>query len=112
MKKILIIQVLILTLSCAENKNLNQTNTSINQSDISNKLKIIEGEVLEINQGKDGYTAKLKSDNGEIYYITISRTNLKNPTQYKTISIGEKIKVAGDFWEMENKYQITVREIL
>lgn len=110
MKKILIVSVLLLMFSCTENKNAPNSKTPI-QSE-TEKSTTIEGEVLEINQGKDGYTAKLKTNTQEIYFVTISRANLKNPTQYKSTKIGEKLKVLGKFWKMDNDNQITVREIL
>ncbi|HEU4789335.1 MAG TPA: hypothetical protein VFS71_06600 [Flavobacterium sp.] len=112
MKKIIIIPVLLLMFGCAENKNSLKSNTPISHLEIEEKIKIIQGEVLEINQGKDGYTAKLKTNTQEVYFVTISRSNLKNPAQYKTTEIGEKLKVSGEFYKMENQNQITVREIL
>jgi hypothetical protein len=112
MKKNLIIPVLLLMFGCAENKNTHSSNTPPSQSEIKKTNQTIEGEVLEINQGKDGYTAKLKNNTEEIYFVTISRANLINPTQYKTTKIGEKLKVLGEFWKLKNENQITVREIL
>lgn len=110
MKKILIAPALLLLLSCAENKNVQSTNSTANSSESTNSTKTIEGEVAEIKQGKDGYTAKIKTDN-EIYFVTVSRANLKDPMQYKTVKEGETLKVSGDFWKMENENQITAREL-
>ncbi|MDR6845978.1 hypothetical protein [Flavobacterium granuli] len=112
MKKFIIIPVLLIMFGCAEIKNTPNGNTSTSKSEIDKKIKTIEGEVLEINQGKDGYTAKLKTNTEEIYFVTISHSNLKNPTQYKATKIGEKLKVSGEFWKMNGENQITVREIL
>lgn len=71
----------------------------------------VEGEVKEINQGKDGYTAILTTEDG-IYFATISIPNLKDPKQYRAVKIGERIKVKGDSWKMEEDNYITVRELL
>jgi hypothetical protein len=111
MKKMLILPALLLMMACAESRNPN-ANTPAAQNEAENKAIIAEGEVLQVKQGKDGYTAELKSSIGEIYFVTISRSNLKNPAQYKTVAVGEKLKVSGDLWKMESVNQITVREIL
>ena len=71
----------------------------------------ISGKVIEINKGKDGYTAKIEANNGETYFATISHANLKDPSQYKSVAVGETISVKGGQWNMENEKHITVREI-
>jgi len=75
------------------------------------EIKTVEGIVLSTNQGKDGYTARLETADKEIYAVTISHSNLKDHTQYKSVKIGEKLKVTGEFWKMQDENQITVREI-
>lgn len=71
----------------------------------------VSGKVNEINKGKDGYTAILTAEDGKIYYATISIPNLKDPKQYRSVQIGETIKVKGDSWKMEDDNYITVREL-
>lgn len=71
----------------------------------------VQGKVNEINKGKDGYTAILTAEDGKIYYATISIPNLKDPKQYRTVAIGETIKIKGDSWNMEDDNYITVREL-
>lgn len=75
------------------------------------ETKTVEGKVVEIIPGKDGYTAKLETAEKENYYVTISHSNLTNHEQYKSVKVGESLKVTGDFWKMEDKNQITVRVI-
>ena len=75
------------------------------------ETKTVEGKVVEITPGKDGYTAKLETAEKEHYYVTISHSNLTNHEQYKSVKVGETLKVTGDFWKMEDKNQITVRVI-
>ncbi|TPD72217.1 hypothetical protein [Flavobacterium microcysteis] len=71
----------------------------------------VQGKVNEINKGKDGYTAILTAEDGKIYYATISIPNLKDPKQYRSVTIGETIKVKGNSWKMEDDNYITVREL-
>lgn len=75
------------------------------------ETKTVEGKVVEIIPGKDGYTAKLETAEKEHYYATVSHSNLTNHEQYKSVKVGESLKVTGDFWKMENDNQITVRVI-
>jgi len=94
------------------------TETTVNASDSTAveetpkaEIKTVEGKVQEIQKGKDGYTAKIETQDKEVYFVTISHSNLKDHTQYRNANIGEIIKVSGDFWKMENENHITVREI-
>jgi hypothetical protein len=73
--------------------------------------KTVEGTVVEINNGKDGYTAKLETAEKEFYFVTISHANLRDVSQYKSVQIGDHLKVTGDLWQMEDANQITVRNI-
>ncbi|MFY0482873.1 hypothetical protein ACI6PS_09710 [Flavobacterium sp. PLA-1-15] len=75
------------------------------------ETKTVEGKVVEITYGKDGYTAKLETPEKEFYFVTISHANLTDHAQYKKVKVGETLKVTGDFWKMENDNQITVRVI-
>ena len=75
------------------------------------ETRSVEGTVTEINNGKDGYTAKLKTADDQIYSVTISHSNLKDHTQYKQVKIGDELKVTGDYWKMGEEQQITVRQI-
>ncbi|MFC5270023.1 hypothetical protein [Adhaeribacter terreus] len=71
----------------------------------------ITGKVTAIQPGKDGYTAKILTVNNQEYFATISRANLTDPATYRTVTIGEVLKVKGDQWQMENQNHITVREL-
>jgi hypothetical protein len=71
----------------------------------------IKGVVKEINNGKDGYTAKLETPDGQIIAVTISRSNLTNPKQYRTVAVGDILKVSGESWKLDGQSQITVRQI-
>ena len=108
-KNIIIVFAIIFFGACRTNKPISKTRKSPENSQLSNKF--ISGSVNEIQQGKDGYTAKITATNQQVYYVTISRSNLKNPIQYKMVKIGDIIIVKGDLWKMENENHITVREM-
>lgn len=51
--------------------------------------------VMEIQQGKDGYTATLKDNRENLYSCTISIPNLGE--NYVRLHIGDKVKIAGEY---------------
>lgn len=71
----------------------------------------VTGEVTEINQGKDGYTAKLKTADNKSYAATISIPNLDNPKQYRAVKVGDKITVKGIVTNLESDVLIRVKEL-
>ncbi|WP_196891238.1 hypothetical protein [Aureivirga marina] len=72
----------------------------------------VKGIVESIENGKDGYTARIKA-NDSIYYATISFANLgENHTKYKQFMKGDEVYVYGELWFLGDKKQITVRDIL
>ncbi len=71
----------------------------------------VKGEITEINQGKDGYTAKLKMADGTVYFATISIPNMKDPKQYKRYNVGDVIKVKGKSFKIEEDTMIKVEEL-
>ena len=76
------------------------------------KSKTIEGTVKSIFYGKDGFVANVYTTDNLIFVATISRTNLKDPSQYRNFNVSEVVKITGDLWRMNDEDQITVREIL
>ncbi|MDR6967215.1 hypothetical protein J2X31_001222 [Flavobacterium arsenatis] len=94
-----------------DNQEVVATDTIVANETPAVETKTVEGKVVEITPGKDGYTAKLETAEKEHYYVTISHSNLTNHEQYKSVNVGETLKVTGDFWKMENDNQITVRVI-
>ncbi len=65
--------------------------------------------VTKINNGKDGYTATLKNDKGDLYVCTISISNLED--NYIRLEIGDKVKIAGEYAESE-PVQIFAKRIM
>lgn len=72
----------------------------------------VTGTVQEINKGKDGYTAKIADEAGKAYNATISIPNLKDPKQYRSVAVGEKISVKGESFASDADNYIVVRELL
>ncbi|WP_157804990.1 hypothetical protein [Confluentibacter lentus] len=112
MKHIIALLVIALLLSCGHKKEKAVPLKTESNTENKVELKTVSGEVTDIKFGKDGYTAKIITANNSIYFVTISRSNLNNPEQYKSIQIGEQLSISGDFWIMEGDNQMTVREIL
>jgi len=71
----------------------------------------VSGNVTEINQGKDGYTAKIKTAEGKFYFATISIPNMADPKQYKSVKIGESITVTGESFPVEEDTMIKVTSL-
>ena len=72
----------------------------------------ITGIVQSVEKGKDGYTAKIKTTEGVIYFAVISIPNLGSPEKYRAFKTGEKVTLFGEIWKMGDDNRITVRKIL
>ncbi len=105
--KNLIIIVFIVISSC--NKKTSDSGKELISQNVQD-FKSISGIVKAIEFGKDGYSAKLETFDNQMYFVTISSVNLKNPKQYRTSNIGDTLKVSGEFWKMGKENQITVQE--
>lgn len=64
--------------------------------------------VTNIENGRDGYTATLKSDAGNRYTSIISIPNLED--NYVRLDVGDKVKIAGEYAE-SNPVQIFAKKI-
>lgn len=106
MKQLIFIFSLIFFAGCASNK---EQATPLEIKEEINE-QFYTGIVQEIERGKDGYTAQIRTEKGEIFFITVSISNLKEANQYKSVEPGETIRVRGEHWKMEDKNYITVRE--
>jgi len=72
----------------------------------------VTGKVESIEGGKDGYTAKITTDNKEVYFATISIVNVGGPQNYKQLKIGDVVSVKGEKWKAEDENHIKVTEIV
>ena len=75
----------------------------------TNKEFKIRGTVQNIENGKDGYTANLKADDGEDFDAVISRVKLGN--DYKVLTPGERVELSGDTLRLENRLRVIVKKI-
>jgi hypothetical protein len=71
-----------------------------------NTIVTVKGDVTEIVNGKDGYTATIKDMDGKLYDVVISIPNLKDPKKYRTVTVGQKIKVTGLHYMVGDKHTI------
>lgn len=59
----------------------------------------ITGEIVKIENGKDGYMATVNDKNNKSYFVTISLVNMqKSGGTFKRFETGQKIKAKGTFW--------------
>jgi len=110
MKKVGIIAILalgILGTSACASKKTTPTTTEKQQT------MTVSGEIIAIENGKDGYMATIKDGKGKEYVATISIVNLnKSGGTYKSHKVGDKITVKGPFWKGgNNTTYITVAEL-
>ena len=75
----------------------------------SEKEFTIRGTVQEIENGKDGYTAILKGDDGENFDAVISRVKLGDA--YRVLTPGERVELSGDTLHLDNKLRVVVKKI-
>lgn len=73
---------------------------------------MISGKVESIEFGKDGYTAKVKTEKNEIYYATISIVNVGGPENYKKLKEGDEVSLKGEIWKADTEKHIKVKEIV
>ncbi len=103
---IILIGLLVTNTGCSLLKNQNTKNTM----DVKNHLVL--GEVRGIENGRDGYTAEIKTSNEELYFATISIPNIGSVEGYQRLEKGKKVALRGDYWKLGDKNRLTVREIL
>jgi lysyl-tRNA synthetase class II len=60
----------------------------------------VTGEIIKIENGKDGYMATVKDKSGTSYLVTISMINLqKSGGSFNRFEVGQIIKAKGTFWK-------------
>jgi hypothetical protein len=72
----------------------------------------ISGKVISIENGKDGYTAKINTDKNEVYFATISIVNLGGPEKFKRFKDGDEVSLKGEIWKTDTEKHIKVKEIV
>lgn len=81
-------------------------NTTTEKEEVAAPHIRVTGTVMEIQQGKDGVTARIKDSDGKFYAVTISIPNLKEPEQYREVKVDDVITVSGEQWEMDGETHI------
>jgi hypothetical protein len=68
-----------------------------------------KGTVESIENGRDGYTALVKGEDGNYFDAVISRVKLQD--QYKVLNAGDKVSFSGDTIHLDNKVRVLVTKI-
>ena len=90
---------------------IDNTATSVVPDDVAVNQATVTGIVTEIQNGKDGYTAKIKDPDGVYYFVTVSIPNLKDPEGYREVKVNDEIIVSGEQWEMDGENHIKAESI-
>ncbi|MEL1255098.1 hypothetical protein AAEO57_15015 [Flavobacterium sp. DGU38] len=72
----------------------------------------VSGKVESIENGKDGYTAKINTAKNEVYFATVSIVNVGGPENFKRFKEGDEVSIQGDIWKAENENHIKVTKIV
>ena len=67
------------------------------------------GVIESIENGKDGYVATLKDDNGERFEAIFSIPNM-GPDNFKRWAVGDKLNLEGDTIHINNTYRVVARK--
>ena len=73
------------------------------------KEYMIHGTVQRTEQGKDGYTAVLKADDGSDFEAVFSKVTLGD--EYRVFTEGERLRVSGDTLHINGRLRVMVRKI-
>ena len=113
MNKIVIGIVCLLAITaCNETKKMNtpEVATTVAAADTAKHINIT-GKVQEIQNGKDGYTAKVATTDNVVYFATISIPNMKDPKDYRRVAVDDTINITGELWKTETENHVTVRSM-
>ena len=110
MKKLLSVTIAIslLSVGCTENSNKTPVDQGLKTSAKEQLIKV-SGKVIDINFGTDGYTAKVLTSSGDVYFATLSIPNM-GPEQFKQFAIGDLVTIEGQLWLLGQDKQVLVRK--
>lgn len=95
--------------SCTAGKKATTTTQAAEKNEMT-----VTGEIIKIENGKDGYMATVNDKSGKSYIVTISIVNLhKSGSNYKRFEVGDKIRATGAFTTSYSSltYYITAKEV-
>jgi hypothetical protein len=93
-KILTVISALVLFLNGCSSKSQNTSQPNSSDQITKGKTLSAKGKVIEIQRGKDGYTAKIETDEKKVYSVTISSVALEK--RYREVKVGETIEVEGE----------------
>jgi len=95
--------------NCTKNKTTDQGENQVTMQ----QTITITGEIITVENGKDGYMATIKTAENKEYTATISVVNLqKNGGVFKRYEVGDTVTVTGTYWSTdEGKEYITATAI-
>ncbi|NEU09355.1 hypothetical protein GZH53_13605 [Flavihumibacter sp. R14] len=71
--------------------------------------KTWKGTVQRVEKGKDGHTAYLVDQSGEKFDAVLSIPKME--TNYRLLTVGEKVKLQGDTIHFDKRVRVLVRKI-
>jgi hypothetical protein len=108
----LLLMLSVLTGCGSGSSNPTRPDAGINPEKEAVRNDYISGKVTQVQPGKDGYTARLVTAGGQVYFATVSRVNLKeNAPQYRSVAVGDTLRLKGDVWQSGDETHVTVREL-
>ena len=112
MKNLLLLFLSVLAGCGSGSSNPARPDAGKNQATEAVSNAYISGKVTGVQPGKDGYTARLVTAGGQVYFATVSRANLKeNAAQYRSVAVGDTLRLKGDVWQSGDETHVTVREL-
>ena len=101
-KTYFLLLALLIGISACEKDNIEPTSMT----------NVISGEVMSIELEEEGYTAKIKSQNEELYFALVSISNLGSDEAFKDLEIGKKVTLKGVNLRFGGNHEFTVKKII
>ena len=103
----IVLSVSALIIACGPNKNVTGVAGKPNTSPV--QPYVVTGTVGQITNGKDGYMADLKSDDGVMYSMTVSILRMQD--KYTRFNTGDKLTVSGDTVHLGERVNVLAKTI-
>ena len=72
----------------------------------------VNGKVVKIEYGKDGYEATIYANDKKEYLAVVSISNMANSKEYKLLNIGDSVKICGnDTFSLSGTLHILAKHI-
>jgi hypothetical protein len=111
-KTLALFMVLNLAFACTyQNQKPNEATTNVAAENKSDTIIII-GVVQSITNGKDGYTADVRTAKEGTYAALVSIVNVAGPRNYKSCEMGDTVTFEGILTVLDNVRQLKVTKII